>query len=205
MGFLDSLYKEAILEHARAPRNRGALDPVTVSQEGLNPSCGDELEIHLHVSDGVVRGASFTGQGCAISQASASMMTDVVRGATLAEAHLLVARFKAMIRGEGPHESLGDAVALEGIAKLHARVKCATLAWVTVDEAMGRLPAEALASGGGGPQEPDVDTVVPGAAGASSPSASASSGAGVPTSEEEADDAGGVRSGGASSTEDGRG
>jgi nitrogen fixation protein NifU and related proteins len=137
---MEQLYRDAVLEHARRPRNRGPLDPVTVSQEGLNPSCGDELEVHLYVEGGVVRAASFTGQGCAISQASASMMTDVVRGAPVAEARALVARFKAMIHGEGPHPSLGDAAVLEGVSKLHARVKCATLAWVTLDEALDALP-----------------------------------------------------------------
>jgi nitrogen fixation protein NifU and related proteins len=136
---MEQLYRDAVLEHARRPRNRGTLDPVTVSREGLNPSCGDELEIHLYVEDGVVRAVSFTGEGCAISQASASMMTDAVRGQGVAEARALVLRFKEMIHGKGAHPSLGDAAVLEGVAKLHARVKCATLAWVTLDDALGTL------------------------------------------------------------------
>jgi nitrogen fixation protein NifU and related proteins len=141
MSFLESLYRDAVLQHARHSRNRGELDPVTISQEGLNPSCGDELELHLYVEDGIVRAASFTGQGCAISQASASMMIDLVKGTSLSEAHALVGRFKAMIHGAGAHPSLGEAAALEGVSKLHARVKCATLAWVTLDEAIARLDA----------------------------------------------------------------
>jgi nitrogen fixation protein NifU and related proteins len=141
MSFLESLYRDAVLQHARHSRNRGELDPVTISQEGLNPSCGDELELHLYVEDGVVRGASFTGEGCAISQASASMMIDLVKGTTLIEARALIERFKAMIHGAGAHPALGEAAALEGISKLHARVKCATLAWVTLDEAIARLDA----------------------------------------------------------------
>jgi nitrogen fixation protein NifU and related proteins len=87
----------------------------------------------------VVQAVSFTGEGCAISQASASMMTDAVRGQSVAEARALVLRFKEMIHGKGAHPSLGDAAVLEGVAKLHARVKCATLAWVTLDDALGTL------------------------------------------------------------------
>jgi nitrogen fixation protein NifU and related proteins len=143
VGFLEQLYRDAVLDHARRPRNRGRLDPVTISHEGVNPSCGDELELHLFVEDGVVRAASFTGQGCAISQASASMMTDLVRGRRLDEARELIARFMAMVRGEGAHPSLGEAAVLEGVAKLHARVKCATLAWLALDEALERVPAAA--------------------------------------------------------------
>jgi nitrogen fixation protein NifU and related proteins len=150
VSFLESLYREAVLEHARNSRNRGEIDPVTISQEGINPSCGDELELHLHVVDGIVRRASFTGQGCAISQASASMMIDVLGGKRLDEAQALIARFKAMIHGGGPHPSLGEAAALEGISKLHARVKCATLPWVTLDEAIARLapPSPQVDEGG---------------------------------------------------------
>ena len=157
---MEQLYRDAVLDHARRPRNRGALDPVSVSQEGLNPSCGDEIEVHLYVEDGLVRAASFTGEGCAISQASASMMTEVVRGRPLTEARELVARFKAMIHGAGAHPSLGDAAVLEGVSKLHARVKCATLAWVTLDEALdtlraaqadqSELPSEAVVPSAGG-------------------------------------------------------
>jgi nitrogen fixation protein NifU and related proteins len=142
MGFLDQLYRDAVLQHARHPRNRGRLDPSTLSQEGVNPSCGDELEIHLLVEGGVVLRVAFTGEGCAISQASASMMTDVVRGLRVDEARERIASFKDMIHGHGADPSLGEAAALEGVSKLHARVKCATLAWVTLDEALDRLCVE---------------------------------------------------------------
>jgi nitrogen fixation protein NifU and related proteins len=147
VSFLEQLYRDAVLDHARRPRNFGPLDPVTISQEGLNPSCGDELEIHLHIERAddhdVVRAASFTGQGCAISQASASMMTEVVRGTSATQARELVKRFKAMIHGSGADPALGDAAVLEGVSKLHARVKCATLAWITLDEALVRWSATA--------------------------------------------------------------
>ena len=136
MGFLEQVYRDAVLEHARSPRNRGELDPFSVKQEGINPSCGDELTLYLRVRDGRVEAASFTGHGCAISQASASLMTQAVKGMALDEAKGLIARFKDMIHGRGVDPGLGELVVLEGISKLHARVKCATLAWVTLDAAI---------------------------------------------------------------------
>ena len=136
MGFLDQVYRDAVLEHARSPRNRGVLDPYSVRQEGINPSCGDELVLYILVHDGVVVEARFDGHGCAISQASASMMTQAIKGVTLDEAERLIERFKAMIHGKGVDPSLGDLAVLEGISKLHARVKCATLAWVALDAAI---------------------------------------------------------------------
>lgn len=152
MGFLDQVYRDAVLEHARSPRNRGVLDPHSVRQEGINPSCGDELVLYLLVDDGVVRDARFDGHGCAISQASASMMTQTIKGRSLEEAERLIERFKAMIHGKGVDPSLGDLAVLEGISKLHARVKCATLAWVTLDAA-----SAAQRSGAGPVGVVDVD------------------------------------------------
>ncbi len=136
MGFLEQVYRDAVLEHARSPRNRGELDPYSVKQEGINPSCGDELTLYLRIRDGRVEAARFTGHGCAISQASASLMTQAVKGMTLDEAKRLIERFKDMIHGRGVDPSLGELAVLEGISKLHARVKCATLAWVTLDAAI---------------------------------------------------------------------
>lgn len=135
---LDALYKEMILEHYKRPRNRGALEGATVRQEGINPSCGDELELHLLIEEGTIRDAKFTGVGCAISQASASMMTEAIKGRAAEEALALSHKFKAMLRGEPPHDDLGDLKLLQGVAKLHARVKCATLAWVALEEAVGK-------------------------------------------------------------------
>ena len=136
MSFLDNLYKDIILEHYKHPRNRGRLNPATVSGEGLNPSCGDELELFLNLEEGVISDVKFSGEGCAISQASASMMTEAIKGKSLEEALELSAQFKAMIRGEEPDDALGDLKTLQGISKLHARVKCATLSWVTLEQAL---------------------------------------------------------------------
>lgn len=136
MGFLERLYQDAILEHYKRPRNRGELADATHVHEGLNPSCGDELELFLRVEDGVVREARFVGEGCAISQASASMMTQRIENEPVAQALALAASFKAMIRGETPVETLGEAMALQGVSKLPARVKCADLAWITLEHAL---------------------------------------------------------------------
>lgn len=138
MSMLEALYKEMILEHYKRPRNRGVLDNATVRQEGLNPSCGDELELHLLIDEGTVKDVKFTGVGCAISQSSASLMTEAIKGRRVEEALSLSRKFKDMIRGEPPHDDLGDLKLLQGVAKLHARVKCATLAWVALEEAVGK-------------------------------------------------------------------
>lgn len=138
MSMLEALYKEMILEHYKRPRNRGVLEGATVRQEGVNPSCGDELELHLLIEDGVVKDVKFTGVGCAISQASASMMTEAVKGKGVDDALALAQKFRSMVRGEPPHDDLGDLKLLQGIAKLHARVKCATLGWVALEEAVGK-------------------------------------------------------------------
>ncbi len=140
MSYLENLYKEIILEHAKRPRNQGRLDAPSHYQEGINPSCGDELELFLNVEDGVVREVAFLGEGCAISQSSASMMTEAIRGMTVAEVADLSAKFKDMIHGGEPDQALGDLQLLQGISKLHARVKCATLAWVTLGEALTSPP-----------------------------------------------------------------
>lgn len=142
MSLMDTLYKEIILEHYKRPRNHGELDPHTVRQEGVNPSCGDELELYLLIDGGTVRDVKFVGEGCAISQASASMMTQALKGLPVDEARELAHEFKAMIHGDDPSERLGDLKLLQGISKLHARVKCATLPWVTLEEALDRPEAD---------------------------------------------------------------
>ena len=141
MSVFDNLYKEIILEHYKSPRNRGKLDPHTVRQEGVNPSCGDELELYLLIDGDQVTDVKFEGVGCAISQASASMMTAALKGKSVAEVRELAGDFKDMIHGEPPRESLGDLQLLQGISKLHARVKCATLPWVTLEEALDEAQA----------------------------------------------------------------
>lgn len=139
MSFLDNLYKEIILEHYKNPRNYGILNPATISREGLNPSCGDELEIFLNVENGIISDIKFQGEGCAISKASTSLMTIAIKGKTLDEAIKLTEQFKEMIRGNEVAEELGDLSVLQGVAKLPARVKCATLSWITLEQAIAEL------------------------------------------------------------------
>lgn len=138
MSLMEQIYKEVIVERSRRPRHRGVVDPHTHLQEGVNPSCGDELTLTLRVEDGRVAAAAFEGSGCAISQASADLMVEALEGRTVAEAHALARSFKAMLRGEeGAGEDLGELRALEGVRRLHARVKCATLPWTTLERALG--------------------------------------------------------------------
>lgn len=139
MSFLDNLYKEIILEHYKKPRNYGILSPATLSREGLNPSCGDELEIFLNIEDDIITDVSFQGEGCAISKASTSLMTVAIKGKKIEQALKLTEQFKEMIRGNEVAEELGDLSVLQGVAKLPARVKCATLSWITLEQALTEL------------------------------------------------------------------
>lgn len=149
---LEDLYREIILDHYRTPRNRGELAPPAVRAEGHNPLCGDEIQVYLDVVDGVVSDIKVGGQGCSISQSSASMMSQAVKGKNLAEVHALVRRFKGMMSVDeiDPDEAadaasaevkLGDLEALQGVVKFPVRIKCATLAWNTLLQAMAELPA----------------------------------------------------------------
>jgi nitrogen fixation NifU-like protein len=138
MSLMEQIYKEVIVERSRRPRHRGVVDPHTHLQEGVNPSCGDELTLTLRVEGGRVAAAAFEGSGCAISQASADLMVEALEGRTVAEARALAGSFKAMLRGEeGAGDDLGELRALEGVRRLHARVKCATLPWTTLERALG--------------------------------------------------------------------
>jgi nitrogen fixation NifU-like protein len=139
MAALDELYKEVILDHYKNPRNKRGMDSATVSRRKSNPLCGDEIEIHALLVDGVVKEVSFEGQGCSISQASASMLTESVQGKPLENAGGLVADFRGMMEGrvEPDEDSFGDLVALKGVAKYPVRIKCAVLAWDILQEALG--------------------------------------------------------------------
>ncbi|HVY60108.1 MAG TPA: SUF system NifU family Fe-S cluster assembly protein [Planctomycetota bacterium] len=132
-GAFDDLYQELILDHYRKPRNRGALDNPSSSVELNNPLCGDVIAIDIRLVGDRIDQLQVHGQGCSISQASASMMTQLVKGKTVAEAAALVKTFKELMRGEGSFDAvadrLGDLVALQGVMKFPARIKCATLAW----------------------------------------------------------------------------
>ncbi len=136
MSVMQQVYREVIVEHSRRPRRHGVTNPCTHRQEGLNPSCGDELELTLNVVAGVIEDARFTGQGCAISQASADLMAEALLGLEVSAALGLSAAFKEFIRGNEPEVDLGELRALEGVRQLHARVKCATLPWTTLDGAL---------------------------------------------------------------------
>ena len=131
MSDLSDLYQEVILDHNRRPRNFHALADASHSAEGYNPLCGDRLTLYLKVADGVVTDVAFEGAGCAISKASASLMTDAVKGKTIAEAQALFDRFHRMVTTppEQPVEDLGKLSALAGVREFPVRVKCATLAW----------------------------------------------------------------------------
>ena len=142
MAGLEDLYREIILDHYRSPRNRGDLPvPPAVVAEGHNPLCGDEIQIYLQVDDGVVTDVKVGGQGCSISQSSASMMSAAVKGRPVAEVRALVRRFKSMMSIDDdtspvPDVKLGDLEALQGVVKFPVRIKCATLAWNTLINAL---------------------------------------------------------------------
>ncbi len=135
---LDDLYREILLDHYRSPRNHGHLDGrMTNSAEGANPLCGDELTVELTVDDGKITGIAIDGRGCSISQASASMMSVFVSERGVAEALEAVATFqRMMLKGETPPEEFGDIEALTGVAKFPVRVKCASLGWKTLEQAL---------------------------------------------------------------------
>ena len=137
---LDDLYREILLDHYRNPRNRGSLDGRrTHAADGANPLCGDELTLELHVADGRITDVAFAGKGCSISQASVSMMTVYLKDRPVEEALAAVETFqRMMVGGEPPPEEFGDVEALAGVAKFPVRVKCASLAWKTLEQALIR-------------------------------------------------------------------
>jgi nitrogen fixation NifU-like protein len=153
---LEDLYREIILDHYRNPRNRGSLPtPPAHSETGFNPLCGDEITLYVQVEDGQLADVKLTGQGCSISQSSASMMSTAVKGRSLDEARAVIRRFKSMMSvheqrldgspsededGDGDGEvSLGDLEALQGVVKFPVRIKCATLAWNTLSQALDEV------------------------------------------------------------------
>ena len=135
---LDDLYREIILDHYRSPRNRGELPPPAAHAVGHNPLCGDEIDVYLQVDDGVVSDIRVGGQGCSISQSSASTMTQAMEGRELDDAVDLVEDFRGMMRGDEPRrpDDLGDGIAFTGVAKFPVRVKCALLSWMAVRDAV---------------------------------------------------------------------
>jgi len=157
MAGLEDLYREIILDHYRAPRNRGELAvPPAHRVEGFNPLCGDEVVLYLDIDDGVITDVKIEGQGCSISQASTSMMSAAVKGKSVADARALTRAFKALmsiheqkIGGETDEVDidddeltgvrLGDLEALQGVVKFPVRIKCATLAWNTLTQGLDEV------------------------------------------------------------------
>jgi nitrogen fixation NifU-like protein len=138
---LRELYQEVILDHSRHPRHFGVLDDATHTGEGHNPLCGDKVKIYLHVdANDKISGISFEGKGCAISQASASLMTEMLEGRTVAEAEKLMGGFLHLVKGEDAGELTGDdrdrLDVMAGVSAFPMRVKCATLAWHTMKSAL---------------------------------------------------------------------
>jgi nitrogen fixation NifU-like protein len=139
MDDLRQLYQETILDHGRRPRNFGAMDDATHQADGYNPLCGDKVHLYLKVNDGVVEELKFEGQGCAISTSSASLMTEALKGRSVQEARDLFARVHAMLTGKQLDDmagKLGKLAVFEGVKQYPLRVKCATLAWHTLENAL---------------------------------------------------------------------
>ena len=138
---LRDLYQQVILDHSRNPRNHGEIPPPCLHAHGDNPSCGDEIDVWLRLSeDGQnIEELKFTGQGCAISQASASMMTQKIKGKSKAQAAAMREDFRRVVMGDGApadEDALGELILLEGVQKFPQRVKCAMLAWRALEQAL---------------------------------------------------------------------
>jgi nitrogen fixation NifU-like protein len=149
---LSELYQNVILEHNRSPRNYRALEGATRRVEGNNPLCGDRVTLYLNLADGVIQDVGFQGSGCAISRASASLMTTVVKGKTEAEAGALFDRFHRLVTGTlspADSETLGKLAVFSGVSEFPIRVKCATLPWHAL--------RQAIAAGQGGGKTAEVN------------------------------------------------
>jgi nitrogen fixation NifU-like protein len=146
---LETLYQEIILDHYRHPRHRGLREPFDAEAHHVNPTCGDEVTVRVRIENGVVDDVSYEGLGCSISQASESVMTELVLGRSLAEALAVQEEFLALMQGRGAvepdEERLEDAVAFAGVAKFPARVKCALLGWMAFKDAALRATAQEVA------------------------------------------------------------
>lgn len=139
---LNSIYSEVITDHNASGHNKHHIDGATMTEKGHNPSCGDEIELEVKIVDGIILDAGFTGVGCAISQASTSVMIDLIRGKEAKEAKELIETFLGMIKreitDEEDLEKLEDALAFKNISNMPARVKCAVLAWHTLNESLNK-------------------------------------------------------------------
>jgi len=134
---LDTLYRQVIMDHYKNPRNKGKLDDDALSVEMNNPSCGDRIQLHMKVEDGIVEDIKFEGEGCSISMSSASMMTQAIKGKKLTDALTMAELFSDMMLGKDidPGDlDLADIEALQGVSKFPARINCATLAWKALEK-----------------------------------------------------------------------
>ena len=140
MSGLRDLYQEVILDHTRKPRNFGKLEDASSEARGFNPLCGDSVTVYLTTDDGIVRDVRFEGQGCAISTASASLMTEAIKGKPIEEVRELFERFRSAVTGPPDEpvdvDTLGKLVVLAGVREFPMRVKCASLAWHTMKSAL---------------------------------------------------------------------
>lgn len=136
MDDLRDLYQQVIFDHYRKPRNYGPLPHANRRAQGFNPLCGDKVTVYLDVESGAIRDVHFEGSGCAICTASASLMTETLKGRTPDEAEQLMEHFHAMVTGQGTNEGLGKLEVLAGVREFPQRIKCATLAWHTMKAAL---------------------------------------------------------------------
>ena len=151
---MEQMYQEVILDHYKHPHHRGLREPFGAEVHHVNPTCGDEVTLRVHVTDdGVVGDVSYDGQGCSISQAATSVLTDQVIGLPVDQALATVASFAEMVgsRGtvEGDEDVIGDGIAFAGVSKYPARVKCALLGWMAFKDAVVQIVDEAPAPSGG--------------------------------------------------------
>lgn len=140
MSELRELYQEVILDHNKKPRNKGTLDEPTNTAEGYNPLCGDHIHVYVDLENGIIKDLKFDGCGCAISTASASLMTEALKGKSIKEVQQIFEKFHGLVTDEEPDEAFFDdfdsLMALSGVREFPVRVKCATLAWHTLREAL---------------------------------------------------------------------
>ena len=136
---LDQLYRSVIMDHYKNPRNKGIIEESSITVDMNNPTCGDVIHLTLQIGDGIVQNAKFEADGCSISMASASMMTQIVKGKKVDEALKAASVFSDMMLGKDVDDSidLGDIEALSGVSKFPARIKCATLAWKAMEKGVG--------------------------------------------------------------------
>ena len=150
MGRLDDLYQQLILDHNKSPRNFGKVDPHTHYSHGVNPLCGDDYEVTLQVSDGIVQQAKFVGSGCAISKSSGSLMTSAIEGRSVSDVLTLKDQFLRLLLTDDStdvdRKSLGKLAALEGVKKFPVRVKCAALVWRAIEDALAGSSTQSVST-----------------------------------------------------------